>query len=79
MIHIYESHLGGMYYSFENFDYDCLYCETCGDSDTWVTSVSSLEDVELFIQQLLHEGMWTTVYIEEVEQDLIKMIKQGEM
>ena len=32
-MYIYESHIGGYYASDEEYDYDELYCETCGDSD----------------------------------------------
>lgn len=31
---VYESHLGGIYFDEEVLDYDYLYCEQCGDSDT---------------------------------------------
>lgn len=36
MIYIYESHLGGYYASNVQLDYDELYCEECGDVDTFV-------------------------------------------
>ena len=32
-MHIYESHLGGIYTTDEPQDWDDLYCEQCGDSD----------------------------------------------
>lgn len=32
-MYIYESHMGGYYASDEEYGYDELYCETCGDSD----------------------------------------------
>lgn len=31
---IYEGHMGWLYSSDELLDYEDLYCETCGDSDT---------------------------------------------
>jgi len=35
-MYIYESHLGGFYESDELYYDDSLYCEQCGDSDTYV-------------------------------------------
>jgi hypothetical protein len=32
-MYIYESHVGSLYASEELYDYDYLYCETCGDND----------------------------------------------
>ena len=32
-MYIYESHMGGLYTSYEPLDYEDLYCEECGDSD----------------------------------------------
>ena len=32
-MYIYESHLGNLYTSIYELDYDELYCEQCGDSD----------------------------------------------
>ena len=33
-MYIYESHMGGLYTSEEPLDYEDLYCEECGDSDS---------------------------------------------
>ena len=33
IIYIYEGHLGSLYVSDYELDYDDLYCEECGDSD----------------------------------------------
>ena len=30
---VYESHLGGIYFSKEILPWECIYCEQCGDSD----------------------------------------------
>lgn len=35
-VYIYESHLGGYFISSEDLDYEDLYCDECGDSDTLV-------------------------------------------
>lgn len=37
-MYFYDSHLGGFYSSDYFKDYDELYCETCGDSDTYLGS-----------------------------------------
>lgn len=45
-VYIYESHLGGGFYtSSEPLDYEDLYCETCGDTDTELGGFESLKDV----------------------------------
>ena len=35
-MYIYEGHLGGLYTSDEPLDYEDLYCEECGDSDSLI-------------------------------------------
>ena len=50
-MYIYESHLGGLYTSDEALDYDYLYCEECGDSDT---EVGYFQDDDF-------EGIWDTI------------------
>ena len=47
-MYIYENHMGGFYSSEEILDYDELYCETCGDSDTllgWFDTKNELREV----------------------------------
>ena len=46
MPYIYESHMGGVYCSEENLDYDDLYCETCGDGDSLL---GDFENIETFL------------------------------
>ena len=43
-MHIYEGHLGGLYTSDYVLDYEDLYCETCGDSDTYIGYADTRED-----------------------------------
>lgn len=33
-VYVYESHLGGLYTSYDYIPFDELYCEICGDSDS---------------------------------------------
>ena len=35
-MYIYENHMGGLYTSEEPLDYEDLYCEQCGDSDSLI-------------------------------------------
>ena len=45
MIYFYENHLGGNIYTTDyEQDYDDLYCEECGDSDTFLGAYESWED-----------------------------------
>lgn len=43
-MYIYEGHLGGLYTSDYVLDYDDLYCETCGDSDTYIGYADTREE-----------------------------------
>ena len=43
-MHVYEGHLGGLYTSDYVLDYEDLYCETCGDSDTYIGYADTKED-----------------------------------
>lgn len=44
-LYIYESHLGGFYYTNEEQDDESLYCEQCGDCDTYLGKVEDAYDV----------------------------------
>ena len=44
-MYIYESHMGGLYTSDEPLDYEDLYCEECGDSDSLLGYAETKEDV----------------------------------
>lgn len=44
-MYIYENHLGGGLYTSDNLlDYDDLYCEQCGDSDSYVGEADTREE-----------------------------------
>lgn len=53
-MYIYESHLGGYYSTDERLDYECLYCDTCGDSDIFVGEYDEYDkkDVLRFVSDL---------------------------
>jgi hypothetical protein len=42
---VYESHLGGIYFDEAILNYDYLYCEQCGDSDTYLGHADTWEEV----------------------------------
>ena len=44
MKYLYESHLGGMYYTDHKLDSNSLYCEQCGDSDWPIGSFETIKD-----------------------------------
>lgn len=44
MKYLYDSHMGGLYTSDEELDYDYLYCETCGDRDMLIGSFTTIQD-----------------------------------
>ena len=44
MKYLYESHLGGLYASDEELDYDSLYCSQCGDSDWPIGTFENIKD-----------------------------------
>ena len=44
MKYLYESHLGGIYITDEEQDFENLYCEQCGDSDWLIGSFETIED-----------------------------------
>lgn len=52
---VYESHLGGIYFSDEVISIDDLYCEQCGDSDWHLGHADSWEDV---LDMITEEDGW---------------------
>lgn len=54
-MYIYESHLGGLYTSDYVLDYEDLYCEVCGDSDTYIGYADTREEA----WELLEESVDT--------------------
>lgn len=57
-LYIYESHLGGFYYTNEEQDDESLYCEQCGDCDTYLGKAEDVYDiVEILRTQVELFGM----------------------
>ena len=44
-MHIYESHMGGIYAMDYELYFDDLYCEICGDGDSWLGEVFTREEL----------------------------------
>ena len=68
-MYIYESHMGGLYTSEEPLDYEDLYCEECGDSDSLLGYAETREGAwNLFKDDTDIDGSsggWDYNYIQE--------------
>lgn len=42
-MYIYQGHMGSLYTSYYELDYDDLYCEQCGDSD-WLIGYAETKE-----------------------------------
>ena len=49
-MYIYEGHMGSLFVSDEVLDYEQLYCETCGDSDTLIGYADNRKDAERLLK-----------------------------
>lgn len=66
MKYLYENHLGGLYISDEQLDYDDLYCEQCSDSDWPIGSFETIQDFWALIKDDCNIdgcGGWSLQYI----------------
>ena len=62
-MYIYESHMGGLYVS--EFELDDLYCEQCGDSDTYIGEAYTLEEASKLLKDNDYCEMYVPDYIDE--------------
>lgn len=51
MLYLYESHMGGLYWSENDYSYDALYCDTCSDSDTKLGCAPSYEEASNLVRE----------------------------
>ena len=68
MLYIYEGHLGGLYVEDYYLDFDDLYCEACGDSDTYVGQASTAEEAWELLKDntsINGSGGWDYDYVQE--------------
>lgn len=66
MKYLYESHLGGIYITDEEQDFENLYCEQCGDYDWLIGSFETIRDFWSLIKDECDIdgcGGWSLQYI----------------
>ena len=67
-MYIYEDHLGGLYTSDRELDFDELYCEQCGDSDWLVGYAATREEAWKLLKDdtdINGCGGWSYDYVQE--------------
>ncbi len=52
--YLYESHLGGLFWSNDRIDNENLYCEECGDYDEYLGEASNIEEAKALIDEVSH-------------------------
>ena len=66
-MYIYESHLGNLYTSIYELDYDELYCEQCGDSDWLIGYATTKEEAWNLLKRdvdINGSGGWDYDYVQ---------------
>lgn len=67
-MYIYESHMGGsLYTSDDYFDYEDLYCEQCGSSDSYIGYANTKEEALKLLLPMTDSDYcpWDKEYIEK--------------
>lgn len=67
-MYIYESHMGGLYTSNDDLEYEDLYCETCGDSDNFIGFAETREEAWEVLKDetdIDGSGGWNYEYVQE--------------
>ena len=67
-MYIYEGHLGSLYTSDNQLDYEDLYCEECGDSDWLIGYAETREDAWNLLKDdtdIYDSGGWNYNYVQE--------------
>lgn len=65
-MYIYEGHMGGLYVSDDDLDYDDLYCEICGDCDTLIGEADTREEAWELLKRdvdINGSGGWDCDYV----------------
>ena len=73
MTYLYQGHIGGLYTSDEQLDYDSLYCEQCCDSDWLIGTFETIKDFWNLIEDecdIDGNGGWSLQYIYPMMVDL---------
>lgn len=67
-MYIYEGHLGHLYTSNDILDYEDLYCEECGDSDSLIGYAETREEAWNMLKgdtDIDGSGGWDYNYVQE--------------
>lgn len=67
-MYIYESHMGGLFVSDDELDYEQTYCETCGDSDFLLGYAETREEAWNLLKDdtnINGSGGWDYEYVQE--------------
>lgn len=67
-MYIYQSHMGGLFVSYEILDYEQIYCETCGDSDYLLGYAETREEAWNLLKDdtnINGSGGWDYEYVQE--------------
>lgn len=67
-MYIYQSHMGGLYTSDYELDWDDLYCEECGDSDTLIGFANTRKEAWKILKDdtdINGSGGWDYNYIQD--------------
>lgn len=67
-MYIYQSHMGALYLSDTELDYEDLYCETCGDSDWLIGQADTKEKAWELLKEntdIDGSGGWDYNYVQE--------------
>lgn len=67
-MYIYESHMGGLFVSDDELDYEQTYCETCGDSDFLLGYAETREEAWELLKDYTDvdaSGGWDYEYVQE--------------
>ena len=68
IMYIYESHMGGLFLSYEILDYEQTYCEECGDSDFLFGYAETREEAWNLLKDdtnINGSGGWDYDYVQE--------------
>lgn len=61
-LYLYESHLGGLYTSNEQYKYDYLYCDFCGDFDTYLGEFKTIKEFWNLVKNTIYDIHYLFTY-----------------
>ena len=67
-MYIYQSHMGGLFVTDEELDFDQTYCEICGDSDFLIGYAETREEAWNLLKDdtdIDGSGGWDYEYVQE--------------